>query len=114
MVQTATTTQLRGMQVLGDERSRKMAASPGGGARGGTLYREARRHHDRLQQWRACGDGLFCDGERRRPAAAHDAQGLRQCAQHHVHIGAQLEVAGQLQAASTSFTRRTALEASSA
>jgi hypothetical protein len=76
--------------------------------------REARRGHDRLQQGRAYDNGLFSDGESQRPAAVHEIRVCPQSAQHRVDIGAQLEVAGRVQAASTSFTRRTALEASSA
>ena len=77
-------------------------------------YRKVRRGHDRSQQRRASCDGLFCDGESRRLAAAHQLGVGAQRAQHHVDIGDELEVADEVQAASTSFTRRTALEASSA
>ena len=77
-------------------------------------YRKVRRGHHRSQQRRAFCNGLFCDGESRRPAPAHEIRVCAQGAQHHVDIGDELEVADEVQAASTSFTRRTALEASSA
>ena len=76
--------------------------------------REAGPSHDRSQKGRALPEGLFCDAKGRRAAPAHHLGVGPQSAQHRVEVQAKREVPAHIQAASTSFTRRTALEASSA
>ena len=59
-------------------------------------------------------DGPLCDREARQAASAHQLGVGPEAAKHHVGIGAERPVRDQSQAASTSFTSRTALLASSA
>ncbi len=62
----------------------------------------------------ACGDGLLGDFDGGRAAPAYHLGVGPEGAKHHVFIGAKRPVGDESQAASTSFTSRTALEASSA
>ena len=100
--------------MLGDERAREMAAAESQALVTELFDREALGDHDRGQKGPAEGDGLLGDKEGGRTAPAHRLGVGPEGPQHHVGIGAKRPIGDQSQAASTSFTSRTALEASSA
>src|SRR5208283_3818527 len=103
-----------GMQVLGDEGTREMAGAYSQALVAELFDREGIGDHDRGQKGPACGDGLLGDFDGGRAAPTYHLGVGPEGAKHHVFIGAKRPVGDESQAASTSFTSRTALLASSA
>jgi hypothetical protein len=68
-----------GVQVLGDERARKVAAAESEALVAELFYIEAPGENDRGQKGSAGCDGLLCDTERGRPAPAHRLRVRTEC-----------------------------------